>query len=83
MLHFIFDAIGIGRQVDVIYTGFDQLDHFIFLQKLVFSHQLLVLLQSYMRGRTNFIRYRGFISETTSGVPQGSDFSPLLFLIFM
>lgn len=89
---YVSEVLDSRGQVDVIYTdiskAFDQIDHNLLMCKLNalgFSAPLLRLFQSYLSGRVQRVSYAGVSSESyfsTSGVPQGANWGPLLFLIF-
>lgn len=96
LLHFtnyINSAIDNGSQVDVIYTdmskAFGKLNISILLKKMALygvSGELLVLLGSYLLGRRQYVTVNGFSSRSlfpTSGVPQGSNLGPTLFIMFI
>lgn len=82
-----------GKQVDVIYIdfekAFDRVNHNILLEKLNhyhFSPTVIRLLYSYLTNRKQSVVYKEYKSyeySALSGVPQGSNLGPLLFLLFV
>ena len=82
-----------GAQIDAIYTdfqkAFDGVNHPMLIQKLQtfgFSESLIGLLRLYLRDRKQYVVFKGsrsFAYNCPFGVPQRSNLSPFLFLLFV
>ena len=89
---FASQALDERKQVDVVYTdltkAFDKVHHCILLNKLQnfgLSCSLVQLLKSVTMCRRQYVEYSSYQSEEfscNSGVVQGSNLGPLLFIIF-
>lgn len=90
---FVRGALDSSTQVDAIYLdfskAFDTVNHGRLISKLGnlgICGSLLQWLNSFLLGRTQSVRIKGFLSSdfaAPSGVPQGSHLGPLLFIVFI
>ena len=90
---YILKSLDSRTQVDAIYTdfskAFDKIDHAILINKLRLvglDEFLVLLLHSYVTGRSQAVRLNNFVSsfkKIPSGVAQGSHIGPLVFSIYV
>ena len=91
---YIAESLDKRYQVDIIYMdfakAFDRVSHDILIQKLFykfsFNDDLVNFFKSYLHNRPQRVVVRGHYSDyyyASSGIPQGSNLGPLLFLLFI
>ncbi|CAB0006180.1 unnamed protein product [Nesidiocoris tenuis] len=90
---FVFSGFDSGEQVDVVSVdfakAFDRVSHkhiTALLQSMGVYGLILSWIESYLSDRRQFVRFKNVVSEpyrASSGIPQGSNIGPLLFVIMI
>ncbi|CAB0011944.1 unnamed protein product, partial [Nesidiocoris tenuis] len=90
---FVFSGFDSGEQVDVVSVdfakAFDRVSHkhiTALLQSMGVYGPILSWIESYLSDRRQFVRFKNVVSEpyrASSGIPQGSNIGPLLFVIMI
>ena len=90
---YISESFELGEKIDAFYSdfswAFDSVNHRLFISKLSnigVRGPALSWIESNLTGRTTQVKIKNYLSsafEVPLGVPQGSHFGPLLFILFI